>query len=94
MPLVKTASDALEDYILNGRPDSEYTEIFLGISPYAIQRDIKFPESEYLFPARDGGAYSATRIQNRFRKFYELFRRMFPKNFCLQLEFTIYVIQT
>ena len=29
MPLVKTAADALEDYILNGRPDSEYTEIFL-----------------------------------------------------------------
>lgn len=64
------------------------------VRKYAIQRDIKFPESEYLFPVRDGGAYSATQIQNRFRKFYELFRRMFPKNFCLQLEFTIYVIQT
>ena len=39
LPLVKTAADALEDYILNGRPDSEYTEIFLRISPpyYAIQ---------------------------------------------------------
>ena len=36
---MKTASDALKDYILNGRPDSEYTEIFLRISPpyYAIQ---------------------------------------------------------
>jgi len=39
MPLVKTAADALEDYILNGRPNSEYKEIFLRISPphYAIQ---------------------------------------------------------
>lgn len=39
MPLVKQAADALEDYILNGRPVSEYTEIFLRISPpyYAIQ---------------------------------------------------------
>lgn len=46
---------------------------------YAFQRDVKFPESEYFFPARDGGVYSATRIQNRFKKFYELSRPDVPK---------------
>lgn len=46
---------------------------------YAFQRDMKFPESEYLFPARDGGVYSATRIQDRFKKFYELSRPDVPK---------------
>lgn len=39
MPLVKVAAEAMEDYILNGRPDTEYKEVFLRISPphYAIQ---------------------------------------------------------
>lgn len=39
MPLVKVAAEALEDYILNGRPVSEVNEIFLRIMPpyYAIQ---------------------------------------------------------
>lgn len=46
---------------------------------YALQRDLKFPESEYLFPAKDGGAYSATQIQNRFRKLYELSRPDVPR---------------
>lgn len=46
---------------------------------YAFQRDMKFPESEYFFPARDGGVYSATQIQSRFKKFYELSRPDVPK---------------
>lgn len=33
MPLVKVAADALEDYILNGRPDTEYKEVFLRVRP-------------------------------------------------------------
>lgn len=33
MPLVKAASDALEDYILNGRPNSECREVFLRVAP-------------------------------------------------------------
>lgn len=39
MPLVRTAAEALEDYILNGRPDTECREVFLRTSPpyYAIQ---------------------------------------------------------
>ena len=49
------------------------------VRKYALQRDMKFPESDYLFPARDGGAYSATQIQNRFKKFYELSRPDVPK---------------
>lgn len=39
---------------------------------YVFQRDMKFPKSEHLFPKRDGNIYSASQIQNRFKKFYEL----------------------
>lgn len=46
---------------------------------YSVLRDMKYPESEYLFPAKEGGTYSATQIQNRFRKFYELSRPDVPK---------------
>lgn len=33
MPLVRIAADALEDYILNGRPDTECMEVFLRVVP-------------------------------------------------------------
>lgn len=46
---------------------------------YALKRDLQFPESEYFFPARDGGTYSATRMQGRFKKFYELSHPDVPK---------------
>ena len=46
---------------------------------YAFQRDMKFPDSEYFFPSRDGGPYTATRIQGKFKKFYELSRPDIPK---------------
>lgn len=46
---------------------------------YATMRDMKYPDSEYLFPAHDGGCYTASQMQNRFKKFYELSRPDIPK---------------
>ncbi len=41
---------------------------------YVNHRDLKYPESEYFFPAPDGGCYAAGQMQTRFRRFYELSR--------------------
>lgn len=46
---------------------------------YTTLRDIKYPDSEYFFPAHDGGCYTASQLQNRFRKFYEASRPDIPK---------------
>ena len=46
---------------------------------YAKIRDLKYSESEYFFPAHDGGCYAACQVLNRFKKSYELSRPEIPK---------------
>ena len=46
---------------------------------YAKIRDLKYPESEYFFPTHDGGCYTASQVQSRFKKSYELSRPETPK---------------
>ncbi len=45
---------------------------------YAKLRDLKYPESEYFFPTHAGGCYTASQVQNRFKKSYELSRPDIP----------------
>ena len=45
---------------------------------FAKIRDLKYPESEYFFPTHDGGCYTATQVQSRFKKSYELSRPDIP----------------
>ena len=49
------------------------------MSKYIIIRDSAFPESEYLFPARSGGPYTAKSMQSSFTKFYALSCPDIPK---------------
>ena len=42
------------------------------MAKYIIIRDEVFPESDYLFPARSGGPYTADRMQSSFTKFFAL----------------------
>ena len=41
------------------------------VKKYACIRDLKYPECEWFFPSRSGGCYTASQVQNRFKKFYE-----------------------
>lgn len=46
---------------------------------YLTLRDVKYPESEYLFPNPDGGPYTAARMQGRMKRFFALSKPDIPK---------------
>lgn len=46
---------------------------------YLTLRDVKYPESEYLFPNPDGGPYTAARMQGRLKRFFALSKPDIPK---------------
>lgn len=47
---------------------------------YAAIRDAAFPESDYFFPAPDGGPYSAKWMQGKFKRFFALSKPDVPKD--------------
>lgn len=53
-------------------------EVLALARKYAAKRDLLFTDSEYFFPKKDGGMYTAARIQRRFTKFFELSRPDIP----------------
>lgn len=47
---------------------------------YAVIRDTAFPESEYFFPARDGGPYTAARMRGKLKKAFAASKPDIPKD--------------